>query len=531
MGSSFVLPSLREEHAREQVLSFNRIGREQLLLGSYEPGKLPVIYNVGRELRNDVDQVAVEVHEGTHQTLLVNTPFGLLTQLVRSAGSASTMACHMEQWSVQELDATFAELVIVAIGFPEEFERRRRGLPSASLDEPPYRELFDLMSEALPVEPGIPHPVLFARYLVVHALAVCSLYSDCLNDVARRRSWKDVALANYIRSVSPNKRFQKLLDELRPSGALDAIVDTVADELGSEYRERSAAELRESAVPQVDCFPRALDLIVKSVSTVPIHEPSRFAEGAQAAAKVLAKGRTQLKTMQSDPLPEFRDSPVYMDRLRAAMPERTTGAALAEFLSVARERGLGVWLKVSLRDLEDVWLMAHTYALAEPPHPGDLPPGVVLPEDLSQTIMPLTALSDVLESFPEFPHLIEFIKGSWTFWYAIPGAVERIAGSVRIVWDSELSWESLSHILSFDGLSAGAVSFRFGRKGSGRSIAVFASRSAPGSYGIVRVPAGRGIEVYEDLTQTHGVQLVAYEDVSWIPHLRLLKMIVQDQLA
>ena len=73
-------------------------------------------------------------HEDMHQQLTINTHHGVLTQLLTQLakaeqGQEALTICLDEQWSVQEIAATFAELIFGAGPEPEGLRRRSR--PSA----------------------------------------------------------------------------------------------------------------------------------------------------------------------------------------------------------------------------------------------------------------------------------------------------------------------------------------------------------------------------------------------------------------
>jgi hypothetical protein len=152
---TFVLPRLNPRLAAESVGFYREAGKR---LGFYAPGEAPQIFDPTWTGARSAE--AILRHENTHQRLIANTHHGMLTQLLRllaeeRRGKESLRACLEEQWSVQEIAATFAELLLVLQIHPESFESEVSHLPTGLLGQPPYRELFDAARRLMPFEPPI----------------------------------------------------------------------------------------------------------------------------------------------------------------------------------------------------------------------------------------------------------------------------------------------------------------------------------------------------------------------------------------
>ena len=121
-------------------------------LGEFGPGDVPVVYDpiyTGNRTPR-----ATLVHEGTHQSLVVNSAYGLFFQVLSKLASRGEHVqeyhlCLSDQWSIQELTATYREMCYVADSQPDQLDEAIRALPTAVLGQPPYRELFDCLSRAL----------------------------------------------------------------------------------------------------------------------------------------------------------------------------------------------------------------------------------------------------------------------------------------------------------------------------------------------------------------------------------------------
>jgi len=99
-----------------EIFSFDRAALKTL--GFYVPGKTATVNDpafTGARFPH-----AIVAHELTHQSLMINTTFGLFTHLInalRERGFASDdvfQTCHEVQWTVQEAVATYAEMAVVA---------------------------------------------------------------------------------------------------------------------------------------------------------------------------------------------------------------------------------------------------------------------------------------------------------------------------------------------------------------------------------------------------------------------------------
>ena len=119
---AFVLPRLHRRLVSARPGFYREAGTR---LGFYEAGGAPQIID---PLWNAVRlPEAVVRHEDMHQQLMINTHHGVLTQLLtqlvkEGQGQEALEICRDEQWSVQEIAATFAELMFVQRESPKDFE-------------------------------------------------------------------------------------------------------------------------------------------------------------------------------------------------------------------------------------------------------------------------------------------------------------------------------------------------------------------------------------------------------------------------
>lgn len=536
----FVIPHLGIETLGLNAFSFNRAAAETMRLGVYVPGEPPIVFNVGLSpvVRHGTE-LGVYVHENTHQNLMLNTSFGLLTQLLSSmrnvTGPEPYTACYEEQWGVQELDATYAELFAIATAFPNQFDDTRRGLPSRVLNQLPYRELFDSMSLLLPLAPTVPREVAYAQYVTVHAVACCSMSSDCLASLPGSELEPE-QLIEHIRTASPNVRFNRIVWELLEKDALKPIVEVVAGHIDSEYLGRSVEEMCESPFPEQDCFSIALECLLRHLEHTAVHPESRLVTDMQAAHAALAewyRRRSRIREIrvfrQEESQPIYLDSPEYHALLREKIPGRTSTARLESLFANCRRDNLGVALTLSLKDTQEAWVSTHPYILAEPPNPmvGSPPEGTPpLPNDLALVVRTDELLA-VLQQFPSLPHVVKFIRGSWRDWDAIPNAMQIFANKVRVCFETNLSEPHLQELLMFEDLHEGAQVILVSTSKDDLLTGVFTNDRRPGVYAIQRVPRGPGVDAFLRVTERLGIGSPKDQSEAdrLVPHSQLLAMI------
>lgn len=231
----FVLPRLRTSSASELV-SFRKEATS--ILGAYEVGYAPLVFEP-TSLKNRTPEGTL-VHEETHQHLTINTTFGIFYQILEKFAKSQSLGVYCkayrrsleEQWSVQELDATYAEMFFVATMYPDELDRTIAALPTEILDQPPYRQVFDSMAQYLPIVKTIGHPRLFAQHQLVHAVSCLSLSCDCLTRFMNRATFDLDSFERYLTQESPHIRFERIMSRLIIEGNEKQLVEAIESETG-----------------------------------------------------------------------------------------------------------------------------------------------------------------------------------------------------------------------------------------------------------------------------------------------------------
>jgi hypothetical protein len=526
---SFQLPKRRlSPHEQPAFLRESRIAE----LGHYSPGQSPVIYE-DPAFTNTRVAVSVLVHERIHQNLSINTAYGLATQLLlmlRRRGLAAQAAdiCFEEQWSVQELDATYAEMYVVAAGYGEQFNQALQSLP------PPYSQVYEFVASLFPLAPGLPQSLLFARHVVVHGLACCSMQSDCLLYLAAMTQWNEDALIQYLRAESPHTRLVNLVSELQDKNALNVIVEEVDRASFGEFQ--SKEEISPDQLPRRDYLPVALPRILEKVQCINIQKPESFRSQYEAAMaslnRLLSQStkspllRDQLDAME--PSPSILTSPKHVAQLRAGLPAQTIGLELKQLFQTAADNKFGVWMCLSMYKPEEIWVSVQCYMTSTPPHPSMGGREICqkpLPDKLT-CIIPTQSLFDALAAFPSYPHVVCFIKRSWIVWNTIPEARLLFNHCVRICVELELSVAQLKQLLAFGSIGNDASYFIM--KVRRKRAAIFVNQNLSDIYAIQMIAREEWLGLFVRLADECGVagapNSVGPESLS--PHVDLLQMMV-----
>jgi hypothetical protein len=512
----FRFPDITRSAHDAQVFSFRRADLE--LLGQYFPGAAATIFNplqTGAEIPE-----AIARHEATHQFLGINTTFGLFTQLLmhrarRGLNLEVLKECMKRQWCVQELAATYEEMSLIACKDPELLNQNVRRLPSLRLNQPPYREVFEVMHHYLPVATQKPLVVLVAQAMIVRLLAFAAMNSDCL---LRMRSEGDDTSLLVCMEDAPNSRMERIIDHLVRKDLLTNLVDYAATALSRVINPEMEKKTSSSVFRQ----------IVELVPEVAI----QAADAVEAQLMAATNGQAAIQRFETDPLPEIRDSDErYIQEMAAHPPRRLSLVELRQRFTRATEDKLGLSLELAIRkDSPDEVLVTPRFYFLKP---GQAPlptncheeePDGPLPEPTQGLIVPSDVLRE-LESFPNLPHVVVFISDSWRRWHDIPGARQRFSASVQVCREHSLSYPRVSDILAFEGLGeVEATQFFVSRASAGQFIGHFFNPHRPLIHGLQRIPSRFGLNLFGKMCDQLKVPQCT-DPKSATPYLNLLMMV------
>ena len=401
--------------SRRDMFSFDRAAL--LTLGFYEPGKTATLVDpvsTGARYPN-----AVLAHELMHQSLAINTTFGIFTQLINRLRSEDFAeedafeACHDVQWTVQEATATYTELAVVAREAPESLAHEIDALPSQSNMGAAYREAFESLASWLPLSTREDESTIRAKALLTKAIAYAAMDTDCL-----RRGLADAPSRQVLfdcMADTPDDRFARLM-ALGKAGAYSSVLDgvrrRVADSGGHTSAEFSLG-------------------IYKGIRAVSEHAV-RWEDGDLQGATERLVGfwrpflpHFKLRSVgNDDPLPAVAYGPSRAATNAGGGPQfsRLPERAAAELAAKATKHGLALIVELALHEMgvAHIKLGAYIQARQDEPWPAGDPPDeqiAKIPPDVGGLAYPETVVRE-LEAFPALPRVVSLL---------LPGGIDNLA--------------------------------------------------------------------------------------------------------
>jgi hypothetical protein len=525
----FKLPQVSWSKHGIKLLSFRQDALE--ILGSYLPGEGAVV--VDPFWTGAKSPAAIAEHEMQHQLLTINTTFGIYTQILfflaqDNFALEALRMCLEKQWCVQELAATYAEMSLICEERPELLQEEVRKLPSAMLDQPPYREVFDSMNRLLPVDPLKPANILSAQQFLVTAIAVAAMQSDCLLRMAAAPHLEGALLA--CMDDPPCSRLERIAHRLE--NLLPALISETVEQLA---RPEDSYTYKNSPI---------LFVIERIASLVPEVSIQPEAACRSQSAKALAAWRSDIEQItgkrvntkqkrraKADPLPIIMESRERERRAMAAHPPQDLVATiLHDRLALTVRQSLGITLELAVPPDIKTHVIASSYftksgAVLQPASAEELP-GEPLPQNISGLMSPPEILR-ALEAFPALPHVVTFIDDGWRHWYQTPGARARFKSCVQICRQTHLSRNDVLYsILAFEDLGEGSEFF-VTRFHQGKYVGCIFNRARPLVYGLQKIPTELGLGLFAKICGEF--RLVPCKDpASVIEYKDLLDMVSRD---
>ncbi|HYD81277.1 MAG TPA: hypothetical protein VEC06_15835 [Paucimonas sp.] len=519
-SQSFFLPRL-DPAADAKSVGFYGDSTERL--GYFHPGERPLIYDptwTGTKLAD-----AILVHEYAHQDLTINTHHGCLTQILtllsrQGDGEEALRACIEEQWSVQELVALHAEFSFIQRILPEAYEAEIRRLPTAILNQPPYRELFFAGQQILPMEKEASLEERKARSAVMTALAGCSLQTRCLVELANT-GFHDKELANYLRRESPNRRFEKIVRSLGIE-RINALAHDMAGRYRSERQRDPARARRLDQEVVASCVGEICRLVqepaierrgdLEQQGSAAINAVNASVGRFRASVARTAYGRTH----------GYVDSPTKRRRLEHQFPR----------LPIQR-RELATWLercRMAGGDLHLILGSPQFAATCLAPSSSTMPP-----DDLRGILPPLELL-DALQPYSHFPRAVSFIADDWRLWYHLFSTLprdswvhRRMMDAVRICVHRTLTSDHVRRLLEFEELGKDPCALVIQLK-QDLFVGCFASPDCPGTYALQKIPSIGGLRLFNQILDDLEIPY-ASDPIENIPHFELIKRIVAREFV
>ncbi len=499
-------------------------------LGEFGPGDVPVVYDpiyTGNRTPR-----ATLVHEGTHQSLVVNSAYGLFFQVLSKLASRGEHVqeyhlCLSDQWSIQELTATYREMCYVADSQPDQLDEAIRALPTAVLGQPPYRELFDCVDEYLPVRGLKGAGRRFAHQCVVLAIAGCSFNNDCLVRFSHPQVFDFKAFCSFLETNSPHLRFEKIFGSLIENRFLDQLVESAQAMI--EPNERSSEERRDP-VPQLL---QTIPAVVPSIKVFSWEEVQRQAELFEAEWRTTYQRLTGSTIVfgknKTDPLPAIVEPDEKHERTRNRFPKQwpLTPTNLREQFQTAREKGKGIWASFAMRREEEIFVQLVSYPLGE----GKNPPSYEAVREAFHAgggfrlggPIGTNEVFAVLEEFPELPQAVTFWMSSWRNWDQVAVGRSVLTDSVLVCVQADLSLGHLTSLLEFRNLGKSAEFFLI-RYGEDAHAVCFADPGRPGVYALQNVATSAGRDLFSLLAPVLGLRQLS-NPRAVVPHVPLLELL------
>ena len=457
--SAFALPRLAPDSpASREMFSFDRAAL--VTLGSYRPGKEATVYDpiwTGARFPS-----AVVEHEMVHQTLTINTTFGFLTQVLiglarRGLVGNALVACHHVQWPVQEAAATYCELAVVARNGVGQLQSEILRLPSDRLGQPPYRELFDAMNSALPLEAASDHEAVRAMAILVKMLAFAAMNTECLRRASRESKPSEKAVLEAI-SDEPQDRLERLVWSLEESKVFPALIDETRAFLAK------AGEGTSLVGPWL--YERLHALAPRAIAW----EKDDVRSAARHLAHVWRDwidGKSELCTFDEDPLPKFGyGSERAREEMRTYKPKLFPNGAIRARAAAAARLGQAIMIELALRDPSLAHVKLGAYLPARPGEPWPASDftdeaAASLPSDITGLATPESIIHE-LEGFSALPRVVSFLDPGFEHFFKAQNAHDIFRTAIRVCRLTELSLEQLCNAhLHFEGIGEAFLRLRF----------------------------------------------------------------------
>jgi hypothetical protein len=494
----FVLPRLSYAQNTSGLLSFRKESAQ--ILGLLVSGGLPVVFDP-ISLANETPRATL-IHEEMHQYLMLNTSFGVFHQRLEHFAEVSDdarRACRVsleEQWSVQELLATYTEMIGVARWYPQLLEGSITRMPSEILDEPPYREVYDSFAQYLPVHSSTELSLLLAQQILLQYVAGWSMSNDCLVHFANPRAFSIGGFHLYLERESPHRRFERLMSVLLSTGALWALLERIAA--------RTAG-----ADPIIWLIPEFSSLLGEScVSDIELlKEQVQTLESAWSDAAGISE--TLRNSDPAEPIPVIMAVPsIYHDQVKAFQARATlTSESLRSQLAAIRSTDLGVFFAFAT-DGCPAKVHLGTYLRGEGVLPSiDSSNEGFKPIDL-WGVLPAEDVCRTLEESRPSPHILIFRGiGTWRWWRDRPKRGDDPESSIWVCSEAlMLSLECVRDLLEFRNIGSGAQYLPLRFPDTPFMWGFIVNLSTPGDYVMIDLHSEAGLKPFKKIAEVLGIK-------------------------
>ena len=499
----FVLPRFRSGSEYSGVFSFRKQGLS--ILGVFQPGHYPIIFDPVH-LENDAPLATLK-HERVHQNLTINTSAGLFHQCLEAFSDHSSTIREAycisaeEQWSVQELGATYAEMAVVAETYPKSLQNSIARLPH----DPPYREVYDSIACHLPIH--LPYgKIIWAYDVLVTCITAWSMSSDCLIEFRDPRKLTIAAFESYLTWQSPHCRYERLLSRLLSTGEIWALSEML-------LLERNAPELDQiiSRFSALMGEPAEIDITAVKANADLLLDAWREA-GYVPRDRDIPAG---LLDGPGGPLPAILPADDYDAAVARFEAKATlTARSLQEQLAGARPNDEAVMFGFATNgDSARIHLATYIREGQEPwPLHGPCR------EDFKQIdlwgVMPAEDVCQALHDSSSSLDILVFRSVESWIWCKEAQKDEILNGRILVCSErSVLSIERVRAILQFEGIGQGARCAVVRSGASPIQWAFFLNPAMPNVFAMILLRADAGLQLFGEIAKFMGIESVeAIED-------------------
>ena len=483
-------------------------------LGAFTPGEAPTVFNPLVTM-NPVPKATL-LHETTHQELMRATTFGLFFEVLYSLANLPRFRklvslSYQHQWQVQEACATYSGLTLIAHLKPTYLAEAVRKLPSGKANQPPYREVFNELAEVVPIVEGTQKSRLQGQAIFATAIGHCSMNNDCLIRFADPEALDDQALSQYLVESSPNRRFAAILKALQGHSRLEAII------------KRAQRDFTRGGVTPVR---PAIAEIARLVPSVPIVQTFEEIKTQHGLFREKWEGFVDSVTPDRGPnLDASGQIPgVYLPANYGSSGPLTIGEVRKAF-ATAQDKGVGLWVVLNYEG-KGVKLDLLPYVRGKDANPLSTETSVSAVQDVGFRggKFEINDVVAVFDEFPDLPHAITFIRGSWFYWER--ACAGHVAGkkSIQACLHRGLSRAELEVMLAFRNLRKTGEYFVL-KFDDDLAVAIIADPRSPGYYVLQYLAGDVGLLLFHDFAEEFGIKEMP-EYVTRVPHLPLLQLML-----
>jgi len=492
----FVLPRFRSDREASGLFSFHKAS--VTVAGFFVPGREPIIFDP-IHTANDTPLATIN-HEQVHQDMMANTSFGIFHQILHFV-SKETGRLHdecllsmEEQWSVQELNATYTEMMFVAVLSPQLLQKAVSRLPSAILDEPPYREIFDSVARYLPIDSRIPTPRIIAQQVFVNCAALWAMSNDCLDRFPNPSAFQNGGFRAYLSEESPHRRFERLMSKVLLQDQREALLKRVESDTSVDRDPISWL------IPEFAAITGTRELVWNPLQIQTVAD----AWYEEAGLNVTHQPPFPLVSLLAEPQQYAAESAQF--EAKATLTTESLRATLADLKS----SGVGVFFGLS-SDGKSTRIHLGTYLRGDTAEPRKREPGEIFQQLDLFGVLPFGEVCQTLDEAQPSPHIFIF-RGveAWDFWRDWP---ERKNDALSSIWVCSerlvTSLDRTRETLRFRNLGhSGYYCVLRSSQGDSRYGAFVGNLAVPDSYALFFVSSEDGVRLFEGIAESIGLAKV-----------------------